>query len=182
MSAYKIVFSGSPGAGKTTAITALSDKAPVVTDVRNTDARLAKENTTVGLDFGEIDLGGGHSVRLLGTPGQLRFEFLWPIIAKNALGLVILIDNSRADPLADLNVYLDAYRTTLAHLNCVVGVGRIPTHPKPGLDDFSGALSARGLVLPVLAVDVRKREDVLRLIDSVLIQAETRAHPGEAHV
>src|SRR5207244_2145977 len=68
----KIVFTGTPGAGKTTAIGALSDTPPVVTDVRNTDASLGKENTTVGLDFGQVDLGDGQFVRLFGTPGQLR--------------------------------------------------------------------------------------------------------------
>lgn len=72
----KIVFTGTPGAGKTTAIAALSDRPPVVTDVRNTDPRLGKERTTVGLDFGQFGIPGGQTVRLFGTPGQLRFEFM----------------------------------------------------------------------------------------------------------
>lgn len=170
----KIVFTGTPGAGKTTAIAALSDRQPVVTDVRNTDARLDKERTTVGLDFGEVDLGDGHSVRLFGTPGQLRFEFMWRIIAAEALGLVILIDNSRPDPLDDLDTYLDAYANMLTTMNCAVGVGRTLECPLPSIDDFGDALAARGLVFPVLAVDVRDRDDVLLLVDTVLAQAEAR--------
>src|SRR3954468_16417345 len=79
----KIVFAGPPNAGKTTAIAALSDVAPVCTDVRNTDTALAKQRTTVGLDFGSIDLGNGQAVRLFGTPGQVRFKFLWRAIAKD---------------------------------------------------------------------------------------------------
>ena len=174
MVSHKIVFTGTPGAGKTTAIAALSDKAPVVTDVRNTDASLGKERTTVGLDFGEVDLGDGQSVRLLGTPGQLRFEFMWQIIATDALGLVILIDNSRPDPLADLATSLDAYKALLQGMNCAVGGGRTRECPLPTLDDFGDALAARGWVFPVLAVDVRERDDVLMLVDTVLAQAETR--------
>ena len=171
---HKIVFTGTPGAGKTTAIAALSDTPPVVTDVRNTDASLAKEHTTVGLDFGQVDLGDGQSVRLFGTPGQLRFEFMWRIIATDALGLVILIDNSRPDPLDDLSIYLDAYKDLLPTMSCAIGVGRTLECPQPAVDDFCEMLAARGLVLPVVPVDVRCRDDVLMLVDTVLVQAEMR--------
>jgi len=171
----KIVFTGTPGAGKTTAIAALSDRPPVVTDVRNTDASLGKAQTTVGLDFGQFDLGDGQCVRLFGTPGQLRFEFMWRIIATDALGLVILVDNSRPDPLDDFAIYLDAYKDLLPTMNCVVGIGRTLECPLPTVDHYGDMLDARGLVLPVLPVDVRLREDVLMLVDAVLAQAETRA-------
>lgn len=170
----KIVFTGTPGAGKTTAIAALSDRPPIVTDVRNTDPQLAKARTTVGLDFGQFDLGGGQSVRLFGTPGQARFEFMWRIVATDALGLVILVDNSRPDPLADLAVYADAYRDLLPQMNCVVGVGRTLECPLPTVDDFADLMAARGHVVPVLPVDVRQRDDVLMLVDVVLAQAEAR--------
>ena len=175
MKDHKIVFTGPPGAGKTTAITALSDKPPVDTDVRNTDASLSKRVTTVGLDFGLIDLGNGQSVRLFGTPGQPRFKFMWSVIASDALGLVILNDNSLPDPLAELATYLDAFKDSLPTTNCVVGVGRLPHNPFPSIDDYCDLLAARGLMVPVLAVDVRNRDDVLTLIEVVLAQAETRA-------
>lgn len=170
----KIVFTGTPGAGKTTGIAALSDHPPVVTDVRNTDPKLAKERTTVGLDFGQFDLADGQRVRLFGTPGQLRFEFMWRILAADALGLVILIDNSRPDPLADLAIYADAYRELLPSMNCVVGVGRTLECPFPTIDEFSDLMAARGHAFPVLPVDVRQRDDVLMLVDVVLAQAEVR--------
>lgn len=176
---WKIVFTGTPGAGKTTAIAAISDDPPVVTDVRNSDASLAKERTTVGLDFGRIDLGDGESVRLFGTPGQERFEFMWRIVATDALGLVILVDNSRPDPLADLATYLDAYAALLPGMNCVVGVGRMLECPVPDLDDHAELLAQRDLVFPVLAVDARERDDVLMLIDAVLAQAELRQRGTE---
>jgi signal recognition particle receptor subunit beta len=174
MRALKIVFTGTPGAGKTTAIAALSDKPPVVTDVRNTDGQLGKEFTTVGLDFGQVALDDGQAVRLFGTPGQLRFEFMWRIVAQDALGLVILIDNSRPDPLGDLATYLDAYKDMLPTMSCAIGIGRTLECPVPTVDDFSDMLASRGLVFPVLAMDARQREDVLMLVDTVLVQAEMR--------
>ena len=90
MKEYKILFTGSVGAGKTTAIGQISDVPPLVTDVRNTDRSVDKPLTTVGLDYGEFALDTGDRVRLFGTPGQSRFDFMWQILARNALGLVIL--------------------------------------------------------------------------------------------
>ena len=172
MKEYKILFSGTAGAGKTTAIAAISETQVVSTDVVNTDEGLKKATTTVGLDYGSITLDGGDRVRLFGTPGQGRFDFMWPILAREALGLVILIDNSRPDPLADLEVYLDGFSAELERMPGVVGVGRHDTHPEPGIDAFGDRLHARGLVLPVLPADVRQRSDVLMLIDVLLSQVE----------
>jgi uncharacterized protein len=175
----KIVFTGTPGAGKTTAIAALSDVAPMSTEATNTDVGLDKATTTVGLDYGHVDLGDGVRVRLFGTPGQARFDFMWRIVAAQALGLVILVDNSRPAPLNDLAVYLDHFSELLPSMNCVVGVGRNHEHPAPTLDDFADALAERELAFPVLAVDVRQRDDVLQLVEAVIAQAEANESLGK---
>jgi signal recognition particle receptor subunit beta len=171
---YKIVFTGPPNSGKTTAIAALSDVAPVVTDVSNHDASLGKERTTVGMDYGVLALGDGEHVRLFGTPGQKRFDFMWRILVRNAIGIVILVDNSQPDALAVLSEFLDSLHDVLAASSCVIGVGRLESHPDPGLDVFAELLAARGLVFPVIAVDVRVRDDVLMLVELLLSQAEAR--------
>lgn len=173
MSEHKIVFTGTMGAGKTTAIAAISDISPIVTDVKNTDESLHKERTTVAFDYGEIGLENGQKLRLYGTPGQSRFSFMWRITARGALGLIVLIDNSRPDPLSDFNVYLDGFAEAIADgISLVVGVGRTETHASPTLDQFAEALQKTGRVAPVLPVDVRNREDVLLLIDVLLMQLE----------
>ena len=172
MKEYKILFTGTMGAGKTTAIAAVSESAPIVTDVANSDPTLAKTTTTVGLDFGVLTLDTGERLRLFGTPGQARFDFLWTILVRQALGLVILVDNSRPDPLGDLEVYLDGFQAALHELPCVVGIGRLPSHPHPSLDDYAARLATRGCILPLLEVDVRRRDDVLLLLDTLLAQIE----------
>src|SRR5690606_37353134 len=107
---YKLIFAGSMGAGKTTAIAAISEISPVRTDVENTDrASHQKATTTAAMDYGEVTLAGGDKLRLYGTPGQTRFDFMWKILGKGALGVIILVDNSRPDPLADLREYLQAF-------------------------------------------------------------------------
>ena len=169
---YKILFTGTMGAGKTTAIASVSEMSPVSTDVLNSDSSHAKERTTVGLDFGLLTLDTGDRIRLFGTPGQARFDFLWKILVKNALGLIILADNSRPAPLADLEVYLRGFSDELDQVPCAIGVGRLDAHPYPGLDEYADLLSNHGRIFPIVPVDVRRREDVLLLIDTLLAQIE----------
>lgn len=175
MSEYKILFTGTTGAGKTTAIGAISEVPPLSTDVRNTDESVAKATTTVGLDYGELTLDNGEKLRLYGTPGQQRFDFMWTILARGALGLVILVDNSRPDPLADLDVYLTGFRQLIADSACVVAIGRMEEHPEPGLERFAERLQARDVLCPVLPVDVRSRAQVTQVLDMLLLQLETKA-------
>ncbi|MFM9924062.1 GTP-binding protein [Variovorax sp. H27-G14] len=172
MREYKLVFTGPMGVGKTTAIAAISETAPISTDVANADTSVAKATTTVGLDFGELTLENGDRLRLYGTPGQSRFDFMWQILIRDALGLAILLDNSRPQPLDDLATYLDGFADALQTMPCALGISRSESHPVPSLDDYASALQARGLVLPVLAIDPRKRGDVISLIETLLMQIE----------
>ena len=172
MREYKILFTGTVGAGKTTAIGRVSETSPVMTDVPNTDASIDKARTTVGLDFGQLTLDNGDRVRLFGTPGQARFDFLWKILVRNALGVIVLMDNSRPDPLADLSTYMAGFSDALRTMPCAIGVGRLEAHPVPTLDDYADALAATGRVFPILGVDVRNRSDVILLIDTLLMQLE----------
>ena len=73
---HKLIFIGSPGVGKTTAICAVSDHPPVSTEVPSTDE---ERHTTTALDFGELTLDSGEVLRLFGVPGQERFDFIWPL-------------------------------------------------------------------------------------------------------
>ena len=179
MREYKILFTGTMGAGKTTAIGAISGVAPIVTDVANTDFSVAKSHTTVGLDFGMLTLETGERLRLFGTPGQKRFDFLWKILAREALGLIILVDNSRPAPLDDLRVYLDGFADELTRIPCTIGVGRTETHTATSLEDYADVLEQRCMVLPILPVDVRRRGDVLLLVDTLLAQIEATLHGAE---
>ena len=172
MNDYKILFTGTMGAGKTTAIGAISEIAPLNTDVHNNDLSVLKAMTTVGLDYGEVTLEGGEKIRLYGTPGQQRFDFMWQILSKGALGLIMLIDNSRPDPLADLDMYLEGFADLIARTGCVVAVGKTENHPIPDLDAFAARMQAKGVLSPVVATDVRDPQQVLQLLDLLLLQLE----------
>lgn len=171
---HKILFTGVTGAGKTTAIGAVSEIPPLSTDVRNTDRLLSKAMTTVGMDYGELTLDNEEKLRLYGTPGQQRFDFMWKILSTGALGVVILIDNSQPSPLDDLDRYLKGFAKLIDETACVVAVGRLETHPQPGIDQFVSHLEKRGVLCPVLPADVRERDQVVQILELLLLQLESK--------
>lgn len=110
MAVYKIIFTGPVGAGKTTAISSLSDIPPVKTDRLASDmTRKRKPETTVAMDYGLVNLADGVAIHLYGTPGQERFDFMWEILVEGGIGLVLLIDNTRPDPFVDLRFFVKAF-------------------------------------------------------------------------
>ena len=169
---YKLLFAGGMGVGKTTAIAAVSEIPPVSTDVENTDrAAFDKERTTVTLDYGRITSPSGDRLRLYGVPGQKRFNFMWPMLAEGAMGLILLADASRPDPFEELDVFLDAFSEILLTGRAVLGVGRLP-EKRSVLKAYIERLENRGIQIPVFSSDVRRKEDVLLLVDALFTQIE----------
>ena len=124
---YKLLFVGGMGVGKTTAITAVSEVPPILTEAINSDrSQFDKDLTTVALDYGQVSLPSGDCLRLYGIPGQRRFGFMWPLLEKGAMGVVLLVDASRADPFEDFEMFLDAFSETFHSGNAVIGIGRMP--------------------------------------------------------
>lgn len=175
MAQPKFIFTGTPGVGKTTAIEAISEIPLIKTDVPTTDELAErKAMTTVAMDYGEFSLEDGYKIRLYGTPGQKRFEFMWRILIDGGLGLIILIDSERPDPLADLAMYLDDFGDFIADTAAVIGITRLGS-AGPELDAYIELLGERGQIHPVFEVDIRRQEDVLLLIDALLSCLEAEA-------
>lgn len=164
----KIVFSGPMGAGKTTAIAAISEVSPVRTEVGNNDrAAFDKDSTTVALDYGQITLDDGTVVRLYGTPGQERFDFMWSILGRGALGVVLLLDASQAEALHQLDRYLEAFDDAVRDGALVIGVGRCEQPGALPMHEFARRIARLDHVVPMFSVDVRRREHVLLLIETL---------------
>lgn len=173
MAQLKFIFTGTPGAGKTTAITAISDFPPVKTDMFATDELSdVKEETTVAMDFGELTLANGEKIGLYGTPGQERFRHMWEILTNGGLGLIILIDNSRPHPLDDLKVYLDSFRQFILSTGAVIGITRSDIGKDTTVEDYQKVLEKEGFILPILEADARSKSDVLMLLDMLMATVE----------
>ncbi|NJA05087.1 GTP-binding protein [Methylomonas sp. MED-D] len=169
MSQYKIIFTGPVGAGKTTAIHSISDLPPVKTDAAASDmTKNRKESTTVAMDYGVMNLPGGEKIHLYGTPGQERFDFMWEILTVGGIGLVLLLDNTRADPFQDMKFFLDAFGKFIDTTGVAIGVTQMDLSSTPAIDDYHRQLQTLGLNPPVFAVDARERADVSLLVQSLL--------------
>jgi uncharacterized protein len=86
-----------------------------------------------------------------------------------------LVDNSRPDPIQDLGIYLENFKNLVDAGAAVVGVGRTEDHPEPSLERYYEHLEARGLMIPVFQVDVRKSHDVLMMLDVLFGMLELAA-------
>ena len=178
MNTYKIVFAGPVGAGKTTSIAAISDIEPFTTEEFATDeVKNLKDKTTVAMDYGLMELGNGEHIHLYGVPGQMRFDFMWEIITEGGIGLVLLLNNESAQPLEEMEVYLDSFKRFIERTALAVGVTRMQPGKGPGLEDYAARLAQRGVTAPVFEVDGRKPEDVVTLVQSLLYTLD----PGLAH-
>lgn len=166
---HKIIFTGPVGAGKTTAISSISDIPVVKTEANATDEVIErKDSTTVAMDYGVLNLAEGAKVHLYGTPGQERFSFMWDILTIGGMGLVLMLDNDREDPLADMEFFLDAFRPFIQKNGVVIGVSRMDISPRPGLYTYHKKLSELGVKVPIFEVDARSRQDIKTLMISLL--------------
>lgn len=175
MANYKIIFTGPVGAGKTTAIQSLSDVPVVKTDEAASDmTRNRKASTTVAMDYGMLHLNDKERVHLYGTPGQERFDFMWDILTEGGLGLVLLIDNSKDNPFADLDFYLDSFRDFVDATGLVIGVTQMDRKSTPSLMDYNAHLRKRSRHVPVFEADARKQRDISILVQALLYSLDPR--------
>ena len=168
---YKIVFGGTMGAGNSRAIKALSEIDVLSTEALNTDLEShEKMLTTVGIDYGEITLDDGVKVGLYGTPGQERFEFIWAVICKGAIGTIVMIDHTPENPLIDLEQYVQAFQRF--GNNIVIAVTHIDRKPERTLSIYRDWLKTRELNYPLFFVDARQQDDVLLLVETLIANVE----------
>ena len=172
----KIIFTGPVVAVKTTAIASISDITPIKTDEYASDmTKSRKPQTTVAMDYGLIRINDKEKVHLYGTPGQERFDFMWDILTKGGIGLILLLDNTRKDPFQDMRFYTNAFRAFIEKQQMVVGVTRMDIQRNPKLSDYRHYLESLSLNAPVFEVDARSGKDVTMLVQALLFSLDPGA-------
>lgn len=166
---HKILFTGPVGSGKTSAISAISDTKVVSTEANaSDDVKVRKAKTTVAMDYGVLNLNDSTRVHLYGTPGQHRFDYMWDILAKGGLGLVVLVDNAADNPIEDMAFYLENFASFLKDKPVCIGVTRMDLAPVPRLNLYQEKLIELGIYAPVFEVDARNANDVKTLVRSLI--------------
>lgn len=171
--ATKLVFVGEMGAGKTTAIRSVSDMEPISTEMPISDEdalQLAqgKTHTTVALDYSSIELGDGELLHVYGVPGQAYLDFMWPIVAEGAIGVVVLVSTLNPRALPSTLALLERFRALAPNACFAVGVTCQDRDPAFAFAALRDGLAAAGHRLPVLWVDAREAMQVDFLVKALL--------------
>src|SRR5512141_778465 len=111
MQTVKMVVTGPFNAGKSEFIRSVSE-IDVVSTARkiSSQAEKIKETTTVATDFGRITVDEDLILYLFGTPGQLRFDFMWEILSAGMLGFIVLVDSTRPETFREARSILETFR------------------------------------------------------------------------
>ena len=170
---YKIVFGGSIGAGKSTAIQTISEIDVITTEAKNADTTThQKSHTTVGIDYGETTLDDGVKLGLYGTPGQQRFDFMWPMVGEGAIGAVILIDHSATHPIQDLQYYYDAFKAFSTHI--VIGITHVDVVKDRDNRIYQQWMAKQDKLHPLFFIDAREKKDVLLMLETLIAKIEVK--------
>ena len=173
---YKIVFAGSMGAGKSTAIQTISNIDVLSTEAINTDTEAHQKSlTTVGIDYGELYLDENTQIGLYGTPGQQRFDFIWDVINEGAIGTIILIDHNTDAPITELSNYLTYF--SKQQFNIIIAITHLDENPKVSTEIYHDWMQQQSNHYPLFFIDARNPEDILMLIDAMLANAEVQISP-----
>lgn len=173
MREHKIVVLGSMAAGKSTLVRTLAQGRIIDTDVANTDSGSEKLATTVAMDYADLDLPNGDRLRLYGSPGQQRFDFIWPILLQGARGVVVLVDAAGADAATQLDTYLDTLLLHAPGVPVVIGLSKVDLNPDFDMHAYHTQLGVRGQVLPIIPFDARDAGQIMLLMDVLMSEIES---------
>lgn len=167
---YRIVFSGPAGAGKTTAVAVLGDATAICAgSVVTATIEERRAEADAAKDHGRLCLPDRTEIHLYSTPGPEAPDSRWHALVEDAIGLVLLLDNSRPDPMEDLRSFVEAFREFIDRSGLVVGVTHTDVRSVPAPEDYHRQLAAIGLQdKPLFEVDARRRRDVSMLVETLL--------------
>jgi len=171
----KLVITGPVNAGKTTMVQNLSDSQIAATDVTATDqVSQLKAMTTVGLDFGILKVDERLEMHLFGTPGQARFNFMWNILSRGAIGAIFLVDSTSDESLKEMRKMFDYFHEHV-DLPVVVGATKQDLPGARSIDELAALLGLDDIT--ILPVDAREKEDsknlALTLLGNALLKAQS---------
>lgn len=156
----KLVFAGPVGAGKSTAIRAVSDVAPVMTEQPLSEGAMGdKTTTTVALDYSFINIDG-EVMHLYGLPGQEQLGFMRDILLQGAYGVVLLLDASDDAINEQAKQWLDSLLGIARDIKLVVAVTKSENSLHFSLNALRDVVKQFVPTAPIITIDPRETQDV----------------------
>lgn len=163
----KVAFIGSVGSGKTTIVENLSSTAPINTDVQATE-NIGKELTTVGIDYGQININDELTLGLYGVPGQRKFSLVWEFVKTGLWAIVILVKNNDTDSIKELAHLLDFFDVSDG-VPCVIAVTHSDEYSaEETIKLIESRLLEQNLSLPVYTIDPREQSSAMLIMHTLI--------------
>lgn len=171
MKTYKLVVTGPFNAGKTEFVRAASDIDIVTTERRISDpgvVRDGKEETTVAMDYGQMRMSD-CILHLYGTPGQARFEFMWPILSREMDAFIVVMDSTDRASWIDVTPLIRTFRKyTKAPYVVVANKQDAPSAQAPEAIRKALSLADNIPVLPCVALQKASVLNILKQVRQLL--------------
>jgi len=169
MNDFKIIFAGPVGSGKTTAIATLSDEPPACTHQNTADIGIeGKSKTTGAMDYGTMSLDENEKIHLYGTPAQERLNSVRDTLTSNGLGLILLLDNTRSDPIQDMGFFLASFKDYINETSVAIGITKTDVAPLLTMDPYHKKLKQLGFNSAIFEVDAHDLNDMSQLVQALL--------------
>jgi signal recognition particle receptor subunit beta len=180
LSLPRVSLLGPMGIGKTTALRSLCGEEMASSDVPNLDrASHSKEFTTVGAEFGEIDLGDGERVQICGCPGQERFDFVRHWMLSVSMGIFVMVDLSDPNAFIHASVLLDEVLALDRKPLALILSARPSTDSQ--VNHFSRQLREGGYgVIPILQADPRNKQQLLDALGVLVAMLSLNSEGAQA--
>uniref|UniRef100_A0A7C4XZ02 GTP-binding protein n=1 Tax=Caldisericum exile TaxID=693075 RepID=A0A7C4XZ02_9BACT len=176
MKHYKIVVTGPFAAGKTTFIKTITEISPISTEAKITSEEEAsvKDSTTVAMDFGRITVDEDYVLHIFGTPGQFRFNYMWSILSKDALGVILLVDSGDRDMFDEAKDMLNFFRVK-TDVPIIIALNHFNEKEHISEEELRKIMNVPDSI-PVIGCDATSKESVkavlLELLELILQEQE----------
>jgi hypothetical protein len=92
----RLIVTGAAGTGKSSLVRSVSDIKVADTELQATDqTSLLKQHIAIALDYGRVNLRPNIAMHLYGTPGAVRFDFVWDLLMRRAHACFVLVAADR---------------------------------------------------------------------------------------
>ncbi len=133
---YKILIAGSPGSCIPTALQAMRDAGSLAGARGQSAGQGDDASQAPGEDFVNLDISSHERMLVYSIPGREQFDIVRDRLQEGAMGLVLLIDNARENPLDDLDFFLDLLADFIETSGMVIGINRSELYPLPNIHDY----------------------------------------------